>query len=228
MTKPTIGILMLNTQFPRFVGDIGNPETFDFPVKFRTVNCANAASVVFDDPLKLLPDFVKAGHDLIAQGCGALTTSCGFLSLLQTELKAELGVPFASSSLMQLPLIEATLPAGKEAVVLTISKDSLSPNHLRAAGARADTRIMGMPPAGAFAGAILSDQTELDRSACQSEMIAQAQALMTEKTGAIVLECTNMAPYAADIAQATGCPVFSIVSFINWFHAGLAPIAYPQ
>ena len=41
--------------------------------------------------------------------------------------------------------------------------------------------------------------------------------------GAIVLECTNMAPYAADIRRRTGLPVFDIYNFIVWFHASLAP-----
>jgi hypothetical protein len=41
--------------------------------------------------------------------------------------------------------------------------------------------------------------------------------------GAIVLECTNLAPYAHDIAKATGKPVYSIVSFLNWFQSGLKP-----
>jgi len=38
-----------------------------------------------------------------------------------------------------------------------------------------------------------------------------------------VLECTNMVPYAADIRAATGLPVFSIETFVTWFHAGLVP-----
>ncbi len=43
--------------------------------------------------------------------------------------------------------------------------------------------------------------------------------------GAILLECTNMVPYAADINRATGLPVFSIYSFICWFQSALQPRA---
>jgi len=32
-----------------------------------------------------------------------------------------------------------------------------------------------------------------------------------------------MPPYAADIKAATGVPVFSMVDFVTWFQAGLAP-----
>jgi Asp/Glu/hydantoin racemase len=34
--------------------------------------------------------------------------------------------------------------------------------------------------------------------------------------GAIVLECTNMPPYAKDIQEVTGLPVFDIVTMINY------------
>ena len=41
--------------------------------------------------------------------------------------------------------------------------------------------------------------------------------------GAIILECTNMVPYAPDIARASGRPVYSIYTYLTWFHAGLMP-----
>jgi Asp/Glu/hydantoin racemase len=46
--------------------------------------------------------------------------------------------------------------------------------------------------------------------------------------GAIVLECANMVPYAADIRNATGLPVFSIANFIDWFQSSLVPRRFPM
>ncbi|MDH3582215.1 MAG: aspartate/glutamate racemase family protein, partial [Hyphomicrobiales bacterium] len=43
---------------------------------------------------------------------------------------------------------------------------------------------------------------------------------------AIVLECTNMVPYADDLQAALNLPVYSIYSFIIWFQAGLRPRAF--
>ncbi|MDO6523949.1 aspartate/glutamate racemase family protein [Shimia thalassica] len=225
MTQAAVGILMLDTNFPRPLGDIGNEGTWAFPVHMRRVNGASAQKVVHEDPRALLDLFIKAGQDLIAQGCVGLTTSCGFLSLVQAELKDALGVPFASSPLMQLPMVEATLPSHQRAGVLTISQDSLSKAHLRAAGAREVTTIIGLPKAGAFAEAIFGDRSEMNPEACRAEICETARELVTrhKDVGAIVLECTNLAPYAADISAATGRPVYSIVSFLNWFQAGLVP-----
>ena len=36
-----LGVLMLDTRFPRVVGDIGNPLTFDFPVRYEVVRGAS-------------------------------------------------------------------------------------------------------------------------------------------------------------------------------------------
>ncbi|MCK8464468.1 aspartate/glutamate racemase family protein [Aliiroseovarius sp. S1339] len=228
MGKAAVGILMLETSFPRPLGDIGHQHTWDFPVHMRAVGGASAQKVVHEDPRALLDGFVQVGRELIADGCAGLTTSCGFLSLMQDELKDALGVPFASSPLMQVPMVEATLPTNQEAGILTISKESLSAAHLRAAGARDDLPIEGLPRDGAFATAVFDDLPDMNFAACQAEMHATAQRLVLrrETVGAIVLECTNMAPYAADIAKITGRPVYSIVSFLNWFQAGLAPTRY--
>ena len=45
-------------------------------------------------------------------------------------------------------------------------------------------------------------------------------------TGAILLECTNMVPYAAEIRAKFNLPVYSIYSFVQWFQAGLMPRAF--
>lgn len=225
MEKAAVGVLMLETGFPRPPGDIGNEKTWNFPVQMRAVGGATAQKVVHDDPRLLLDAFVQVGREMVADGCAGITTSCGFLSLMQDELKDALGVPFASSSLMQLPLIDAMLPAGQNAAILTISKESLTALHLQAAGIMRDVAIAGLPRDGSFATAIFDDLPEMDITACRAEMCATAKALVVahRSVGAIVLECTNMAPYAADVAQITGRPVYSIVSFLNWFQAGLTP-----
>ena len=92
---------------------------------------------------------------------------------MQTELKDALGVPFASSPLMQLPMIEAMLPAGQEAGVLTISEKNLTPEHLVACGARANTAITGLPRNSVFAEMIFNNKNDIDIDACRKERLSQ-------------------------------------------------------
>src|SRR5580698_7496560 len=98
-----LGILMLEAKFPRIPGDMGNATTWPFPVLYRVVKGATPERVVLNGAAGLLEDFLAAASELVAQGAEAITTNCGFLSLFQKELADRVGVPVATSSLMQVP-----------------------------------------------------------------------------------------------------------------------------
>ncbi|MEJ6392099.1 aspartate/glutamate racemase family protein [Gymnodinialimonas sp. 2305UL16-5] len=226
----SVGILMLDTQFPRIPGDIGNAASFSFPVQYRIVPGATPEAIVRRDPTLLVQDFIAAGRDLVVMGCDGIVTTCGFLTLLQADLAKALGVPVATSALMQTPMIAATLPPGRHVSILTISADDLSPAHLAAAQVPEGTPVMGSDPNGAFARTILGDQPQLDVEACRADLMAAAERLIQAhpQTGAVLLECTNMVPYAADISRAIGRPVFSVHTLLTWFQAGLRPQRFAE
>jgi hypothetical protein len=54
----SVGILTLDTRFPRIVGDVGNAMTFDFPVRYHRVAGASPDRVVRQTGRDLLPAFV--------------------------------------------------------------------------------------------------------------------------------------------------------------------------
>ncbi len=220
-----VGILMLETRFPRIVGDIGNALTWPFPVQFRVVRGASPDRVVRRRAEGLLDAFAAAAEDLVAHGADGIATNCGFLSLIQEELKQRVGVPAACSSLMQVPMVNAALPGGKKAGVLTISSETLENDHLEAAGAPLDTPVAGTGAESEFTRKILDDQPEIDFDQCQEDIRRAALELVSKHSdvGAIVLECTNMVPFAADLRRLTGLPVYSVYSHICWLQAGLMP-----
>jgi Asp/Glu/hydantoin racemase len=223
-----VGILMLETGFPRIPGDLGNAGTWPFPVLFKVVRGASPDRVVRGRATGLEEAFFDAASELVHDGADGLTTSCGFLSLLQARLAAHVEVPVASSSLMQVPMVQQLLPPGRRCGVVTISAESLSVEHLRAAGAPQDTPVEGLPATSSMARTLLNDELTLDVGQAQAEVVAAGRALIERcpQVSAIVLECTNMGPYAAAVQRELGVPVYDIVSFITWFHAGLAPRHY--
>ena len=224
----SVGILMLDAKFPRIPGDMGNALTWPFPVHYKVVRNATPDRVVRRNAEGLLDEFVAAGQELIDMGVSGITTNCGFLSLFQQDLKARLQVPVAASSLMQVPLIESLLPPGKRVGILTVSGSTLTPAHLKAAGIASDTPVMGTEHGVEFTRVLLDNEEWLDVDKARRDNIVAARHLLDTHSdiGAIVLECTNMVPYADDIAKETGLPVYSIYSFILWFQAGLAPRSF--
>jgi hypothetical protein len=214
-----VGVLMLDTRFPRPVGDIGNRETFarlGIPVRYQVIKGASPERVVRQGDERLLPDFVAAAQHMVAQGATLITTSCGFLVQYQAEIQASVGVPVLSSSLLCLQHLQS--PAG----VLTIDANALTPKHFVAAGAAPDTAVVGVETGCEFQRRILDDAPTLDLDQARRDVVQAAIGLTKTfpQTRIIVLECSNMAPYAGDVALATGRQVEHIMSLIEkqWKH----------
>ena len=209
---------------------MGNAGTWPFPVLYAVVPGASPRRVVRERAKGLLDPFLEAARSLVRAGADGITTSCGFLSLFQAELAAACAVPVASSSLMQVPFVERLLPPGRRAGVLTVSAADLSPAHLAAAGARADTPVVGTEAGRELSRVLLGDLPELDLEAAEADVLSAADSLCINhpEVGAIVLECTNMMPYSAAIRARTGRPVYDMYSFATWFHYGLEPRRFPR
>jgi hypothetical protein len=138
-----LGILMLEARFPRIAGDMGNATTWPFPVLYKVVKGASPQRVVRERAAGLLDTFLEAAKELADLGADGITTNCGFLSLFQDDIARHVGVPVATSSLMQAPFIERVLPPGQRVGILTISAATLTPEHLSAAGVADGTPIVG-------------------------------------------------------------------------------------
>ena len=226
-----LGILMLEARFPRIPGDMGNGTTWPFPVLYRVVRGASPDKVVLQGAPGLLPDFIEAAQDLVRLGAEAITTNCGFLSLYQKELAAAVRVPVATSSLMQVPWVQSTLPPGKRVGVVTVSGSTLTPAHLESAGAPPDTPVAGTENGREFFRVLIkAEKDDMDIALAEEDIVDAGKDLVARHpdVGAIVLECTNMPPYAAALRAEVDLPVYDIYSMISWFHAGLRPRVFGQ
>ncbi len=228
----TVGILMLDTRFPRIPGDMGNATTFPFPVRYHRVPGADPDLVVRRGAEGLLPAFIDGARELEREGVGAITTNCGFLVKFQRELAAAVHVPVFTSTLLMVPLVHRMLPRGARVGILTVSGATLGREHLEGAGIAADVpiAIAGLDTEKEFTRVLLDDELVLDVDAARAEHVRVARRLLGEHpdVGAIVLECTNMPPYAADIRRATGRPVFDIVSLVTLAHGAVASALGPR
>ena len=228
----TVGILMLDTRFPRIAGDMGNAATFPFPVRYHRVAGADPDRVVRRGAEGLLPAFVEGARSLQREGVGAITTNCGFLVKYQRELAAAVTVPVFTSSLLLVPLVLRMLPPGRRVGVMTVNAATLGPEHLAGAGIGPDVPLVvaGLEGEKEFTRVMLGDELELDVDLAREEHVRVARRLVHEHpdVGAIVLECTNMPPYTADIQRETGRPVFDVTTLVRMAHHALAVGGAPR
>lgn len=225
--SPAIGVLMLDTRFPRPPGDIGNPASWPGPVAFARIAGASVPRAVragAPDPALLAPFIAEARH-LAANGARLIATSCGFLSPFQADLARACPVPLVSSALLLVGLLQAGMPPGRRVGVLTVSAERLGPAHLAGAGAPADTPLAGLPPDASLARTLLEDRERLDPAAAEAEVRQAGRALRAAhpEVAAIVLECTNLPPYAAALRRDLGLPVYGIVDLCLWLLRLLGP-----
>ncbi|MDP4796435.1 MAG: aspartate/glutamate racemase family protein [Rhodospirillales bacterium] len=221
-----LGILMLEARFARIPGDMGNARTWPFPVLYRVVRGADPERVVRNGADGLLDAFIEGARDLVDLGAEAITTNCGFLSIFQNEISRAVGVPVATSSMMQVPWVQALLPEGQRPGIVTISSATLTDAHLDAIGVPRDTPVEGADESSEFFRVIVrAEKADLDVVQARADVVAAARRLVARHpdVGAIVLECTNMAPYASAVQEATGRPVYDIYSLVTWLHTGLRP-----
>lgn len=213
-----LGILMLQTRFPRPPGDIGHPASFPVPTRRLVVAGATPDRVVRDAAdlrgSALLERFVAAARQLEADGAAAITTSCGFLVLFQRELQAAVRVPVVASSLLMLPPL---LAGGRRAGVLTVSAQRLGPAYLEAAGVPVERvpaiPVEGIAPESVFTTTVLGDRPDWDAGQAAADVVAAAVRLQRRAPAldTLVLECTNLPPYAPQIEQATGLQTVSLL-----------------
>src|SRR5262245_37124060 len=154
----SVGILVLDTRFPRMPGDIGNAGTFDFPVRYHRVTGASSEGVVRNKG-DLLPLFVEGARALEREGVRAVTTSCGFLARHQAELARSVRVPVFTSSLLLVPLVRAMLPPDRAVGVMTVDASSLGRAELGGAGISGEMNVVvaGLETEKEFTRVLLED-----------------------------------------------------------------------
>lgn len=228
-----VGVIMMDARVPYPPGSPNNARTFDFPVVYEVIAEAKYDTLIYAPQFDALKDrFIEAGRRLVERGVKAIVGSCGFMVLFQRELADALPVPVFSSSLLQLPLISQTIAASTQVGILTFSSDSLTERHMEIATAGLPLRytVSGLEHRLAFRAAVHEEQGSFEFSEMEADVVGEVVRMQEAHPdlGAILLECTDLPPYAAAVREATGLPVYDVMTLIRWAHSAVEPRRYPQ
>ena len=213
-----VGVILLDTRFPRPPGDIGHPATFAGLGLFEVVPGASVKRAMGVDGDGLAPDFISARDRLIERGAEIVTTSCGILVNHQLALQRDCPVPVVTSSLLQSPGVVAVLGAGQRVGVIAMDSRTLNRAVLDVAGAPESVVVVGLEHGDELFRVLSADDPSvaLDPVAAEHDVLAAGAALMQAHSdvGAIVLECANLPPYRAALERHLGIPVDDILTLL--------------
>ncbi|MDR1852723.1 MAG: aspartate/glutamate racemase family protein [Propionibacteriaceae bacterium] len=220
-----VGVIYIeDVWYPLVPGNVVNASTFDFPVRLAPVHIS-IPSLFGTDSVDVFDAVMEACLQLKREGVWAISSACGFFGKYQARVREALGMPVALSSLVQIPWIRALVPG--RIGVLTADSSSFDAELLAACGVfdSSELEVAGLQDAPEFS-AILEGRGSFDNDVVRQEVVDAALSLDLDGVGAILLECSDMPPYASAIQQATGKPVFDFTTLIRYLHTAVAQRAY--
>jgi hypothetical protein len=212
-----IGILVLDLWYPLFPGNVANASTFSFPVFYQLLEGAGVE--ILDADASLLDKIIDGGKKLQRHGVRAIVGACGYFGNYQKAAAAAFDQPVFLSSLLQVPMILNSLKPGQKVGIICAVKEALTPYILDQCG-------ITDPDSVVVAGAevipefmnIVNSKGAFNSAVLERELVALAQEMVAAhpEIGALLLECSDMPPYAWAIQNALGLPVFDFITLINW------------
>lgn len=216
----SIGVLALESYFPKPPGHIKNPSSLPFTTLYEMLDGITVPKLLANPTGEMRDRLIAAAKRLEAKGVRAITGSCGFLAIFQKEIAAAVNVPVFVSSLIQVPL--AHQMTGRTVGVITASAGSLTEAHLHGVGAEnTPIVVQGLDDAEEFSTVILrNERTAMDLAKIEAELLAAAKGMIARnpEIGPIVLECTDLPPYAHALQAALNRPVFDIITLSEMVH----------
>ena len=220
MTGQAIGLLVLETHAVLLPGNVANATTFKFPVMYRVVKGVEADRLIVRADPTLLEPLIEAGRELVREGVRAISSGCGYFGFFQREMAEALDVPVFMSSLLQVPLMARALKPGQAVGIVCANGKFMRERTLRSCGIDESVPLViaGLEDQPTFYTNFLLNQGHADTDVMAQEVIGVATKMVKDhpEIGAILLECSDLPPYASAIQAATGLPVFDFVTMINW------------
>lgn len=216
-----VGILCLDTRFPKPPGQIRNPLTFDFPVVCRVLRGVGAQEILAGTAAQLKTMVVDAARELERDGARVIAGSCGFMALFQRAVAEAVSIPAPMSSLTQISLIHTLHGPNCRIGVLTAHASALTREHFRQAGVSdaqyAALTIAGMETCPVFKKTILDGSADvMDTDALSAEILDAVQSLLrTAPLDALLFECTDLSAFAGTMQKVAPVPIYDINSLIT-------------
>jgi Asp/Glu/hydantoin racemase len=233
-----IGILMFDTktavtndlnvpaklqEFTRIPGDVGNATSFNFPVQYKLMRGLQVNDIVCTQPTtETEHKIAELAKEMEREGVRAIATTCGIMSWFQPVMAEAVDIPVFASSLLQVPVVSRVMGKNKKVGIITVDAEFLTQENLSRVGIDESIPhiVYGLERSGLF----VSEIEPAERlKALEGVLVPTATKMVKDnpEVAAIVYECTLLPPTSAAVQEATGLPVFDVITLIKWAYSAV-------
>ena len=226
-----IGVLLFDERrYPILPGDVANASSYDLPVRLKVVQ----GLVDVPPPPKRWPNgqapvgarlLRAAALELQDEGVRAIVAGCGFFVAMQDYLTEEVSIPVFTSPLILIPVLSRML-GNRKIGILTASASLLDDAFMEVAGAtkKMNLVIQGIEDSAEFYATHMGGKRiEMDADLLRDEVVGIAKrfAKAHPDMAGMLIECSNLPTFSADIQRETGLPVFDYFTFVKFVQASI-------
>jgi len=219
-----LGVLRLDYNYPPAAGDTDCPGSYNYDVVFRmvpglTFEMAQSGMMTY----KVQQEFVKAIKWLEAKGVSGITGDCGFMMAFQPLARDVAKVPIFMSSMLQSPMLSVAFDKYDIILILTANSQTLQPQKqilLKECGFDVDSErfiIQGCQDVPGFDAVAKGEKVDVEKVTPGIVKLVMDLLSMQPNIRGILLECTELPPYADALRMTTGLPVWDAVTCADFF-----------
>jgi len=223
----SLGVIRLDYDYPPAPGDIDSPKSFGYDVFYRVV-----PGLTFEmcQAGKLTPgvekEFVEGVDWLVNKGVTGITGDCGFMMYFQKLARSNTSKPVFMSALAQLPGVTCAFNQHELIAIFTANSATLTPMRSLIkdeCGVDPEERrfvIVGCQDVPGFEAVAAGGKVNVQKVTPGMVQLAKETLIKYPKIRCILLECTELPPYADALRAATRLPVYDAITCCDFFISG--------
>lgn len=218
----SVGIICIEGVAALWPGNVQNATSFGFPVTYHVLQGVTFAQIARGDD-SVTGKVVAAARALEQQGVRAIVGACGSLGHYQRAAADAVAIPVYLSILVQVPFILQALGSRQRLLAVFASAETYTEKIRLECGIAPDARItavglMGLPEF----RAMLEPDTELDFARMAQAFGDEIAPHVDDTVGALLLQCSDLPPFAARLQSRFRLPVFDMTGLVAWLHGAVA------
>eukprot|EP00429_Kryptoperidinium_foliaceum_P051093 CAMPEP_0176105734 /NCGR_PEP_ID=MMETSP0120_2-20121206/53059_1 /TAXON_ID=160619 /ORGANISM="Kryptoperidinium foliaceum, Strain CCMP 1326" /LENGTH=691 /DNA_ID=CAMNT_0017439851 /DNA_START=65 /DNA_END=2140 /DNA_ORIENTATION=+ len=221
---PSLGVVRLDYNYPPSAGDIDHPGSYDYDVIFRcvpglTFEMAQSGRMTY----AVQKEFENAIKWLESKKVSGITGDCGFMMAFQPIARDIATVPVFMSSMVQCPMVSVAFDKYDQILILTANSKTLGPQKdvlLNHCGFDVDDDrfvIAGCENVPGFDAVAKGEKVDVEK--VTPGIVKMVKGILENQPSlrAIILECTELPPYADALRAEFGLPVWDAITCADFF-----------